>query len=175
VITATGGNTTLKSFRFRDIHGHWQLTEDDDSLSGGSAFSLSWGTTNAYNATKDLSLDRDAAGIVGITNGTTGTTAANYRDLKLRHLLAAGTAPTLTVGTGTIAGADGAGRVTLTAGSQTTITVTLGTAFATNIPVCVANNETTSVHVQAVPALGAVQFNAAFGAADKITWHCIGY
>ncbi len=34
--------------------------------------------------TGDVTLDRDAAGVLGIQSGAQGTTAANYRDLKLR-------------------------------------------------------------------------------------------
>ncbi len=91
------------------------------------------------------------------------------------HIVMGGSTPTLTAGTGTIAGKDVAGRVTLTAGSQTTITVTFAAAWSTNIPICTANDETTALLVQAQPTLTTLVLNASFGAADKITWHCIGY
>jgi hypothetical protein len=143
-------------------------------FSTGSAL-MFLGTTSGGSTSGDVTLDRDGAGILGVQSGVAGTTAANYRDLKARHLLGAGTAPTLTVGTGTIAGTDDVGRVTLTAGSQTTITITFGTAYTTNIPVCVANDATTVLLVQAQPTLTTLVLNAAFGASDKIGWQCRGY
>lgn len=131
--------------------------------------------TDSASGSADVGIDRDAAGVVGIVNGAATTTAANYRDLKVRHTLGAGTAPTLSVGTGTIAGTDEAGRVTLTAGSQTSITVTFGTAYTTNIPICVANDETTALVVKATPTLTTLVMAASFDASDKITWVCRGY
>lgn len=143
-------------------------------LPSTSVFTWAASGTSAVGGV-DVSIQRDATGVVGVTNGSnSSTTLANYRDLRLRHYLASGTVPTLTVGTGTIAGADAAGRVTLTAGAQTTLTVTFGTAYVTNVPICIANDETTSMLIQASPTLSTLVLNAvAFGAADLITWICI--
>jgi hypothetical protein len=87
----------------------------------------------------DSGIDRDAAGVLGVTNGTQGTTAANYRDLKLRHIAGAGPAPTIAAGgaistTPTIGGTDLVGTVSVPSTAVTTgtiATVTFGTAFGT--------------------------------------------
>jgi lysophospholipase L1-like esterase len=89
------------------------------------------------------------------------------------HTLAAGTAPNLTTGTGTIAGFDEAGRVTLTAGSQTTITVTFGQTYVTNIPICGAWDN--GVPATNVATLTTLVITGTFGATDKLTWICKGF
>lgn len=43
--------------------------------------SMAWSSTAAYGGTKDIAADRDAAGVMGITDGVLGT---NYRDVKYR-------------------------------------------------------------------------------------------
>jgi len=86
----------------------------DGDLTSGVGFRvpsnriIDFSSTTATSGTQDVGIDRDAAGVVGIYTGTAqGTTAANYRDLKLRTLLngfqfsAAGTAlPTCNAGEG---------------------------------------------------------------------------
>lgn len=118
-------------------------------------------------------------GWLEVNNGNSCSTAFNCRDLKARHTLGGGTAPTLTAGTGTIAGTDEAGRVTLTAGSQTTITITFATTYTTNIPICSANDETTAAKnpITPQPTLTTLVLTATgtFGATDKISWLCRGY
>ncbi len=112
------------------------------------------------------------------TDGGTGVWLSVNGDTKNIHTLAGGTAPTLSAGTGTIAGGDEAGRVTLTAGSQTTITVTFGQTY-TNIPACHAQDETTAANnpITPQPTTSALVLNATgtFGAADKISWICHGF
>ncbi len=121
----------------------------------GSGMVAAWGNgTDFATATLDTSLDRDAAGIVGVTNGTQGTTAANYRDVKARHSLAAGSAPSITSGDGgtasAIAGADGAGRITVGTSIATgSIMVALGTAYP-NASHCDATDETNAATIVAV-------------------------
>lgn len=129
------------------------------------------------NATPDVGFTRNAAGVVEVNNGAT---AATYRDLKLRHLIAAGTAPTIASGFGTspsIAGADDAGRLTVgTGGIATTGVITFGTAYGT-APACVANNETSVLLIQATATTTTLTLTAAtpFAASDKLTWVCQGY
>ena len=135
--------------------------------------------TQTSNNTGDTGLNRNAAGVVEVNNGSLcSSSASNCADLKHRHSLASGAAPTLTNGTGTIAGGDEAARITLTAGSQTTVTMTFGTAYST-APVCVAVDETTAANnpVQAQPTTTTVVLNATgtFGAADKIAVKCGGF
>lgn len=87
------------------------------------------------SGTCDVGVDRDASGVLGVIAGPTqGTTAANYRDLKLRHSIATGTAPTISSGGGGTAnridGSDQSGTVTVgTSVGTGSIVVAFGTAF----------------------------------------------
>jgi hypothetical protein len=137
-------------------------------------FAITSGTTAATGSI-DVALARNAAGVFEINSGASGPAAASaIRDLKLRHTLASGTAPTLTTGTGTIAGSDETGRVTLTAAGQTSVAISFGTSYA-NAPACVANDETTAILVQAVASATQLTLNGTFSSADKLTWRCGGY
>ena len=106
---------------------------------------------------------------------TTGAIKFPGPTVSIVHTLATGTAPTLTSGTGTIAGFDEAGVATLTAGSQTSITIAFGQAYTTNIPICTANDATTAALVTAAPTLTTLVLSGTFGAADKIGWLCKGF
>jgi hypothetical protein len=91
-----------------------------------SAIGISWATvTTSATSTQDVSIDRDAAGVIGIqAGGAQATTAANYRDLKLRSEIAAGTAPTLSgCSFSSQLGANGAGS--FLSGTTGTCTVTI--------------------------------------------------
>ncbi len=115
---------------------------------GASLSMLGWApSTITNNAAADSGLDRDAAGLVGVTNGTQGTTAANYRDMKLRHSVAAGTAPTIASGGGgtasSIAGADQSGTVLVGTSIATgSVVLTFGTAFPYGMFNCSATDQT---------------------------------
>jgi hypothetical protein len=161
----------------------------NNGIINASAAGIMWAaSTLAGDATGDIGLCRDAAGIISVYNGgACGTTAANYRDGKFRHTLAAGTAPTIASGFGTspsIAGSDEAFRVTIgTGGTANSGVVTFGTAY-TNAPVCFGNDETTAIDIQAVPTTTNVTINgigfvtgtlAAFGASDKVSVICKGF
>ena len=129
----------------------------------------------------DTGLARNAAGVWEINSAASGgTAAANIRDLKLRHAIWSGTAPTIASGFGSspsVAGADSAGRLTVgSGGSAATGAITFGTTWAT-APACVANNETTIQLVQATATTTTLTLtaSAAFTAADKLTWICQGY
>jgi hypothetical protein len=106
-------------------------------------------STLTSDSTGDVGLCRDAAGVISTYNGgACGTTTANYRDLKTRHIGASGTAPTLsscgtspTLATGA---SDMAGTINVGSGTVTACTLTFGTAF-TNAPTCVMNDDSTAV------------------------------
>jgi hypothetical protein len=137
-------------------------------------YAITSGTT-ASTSSIDVALARNAAGVFEINSGSSGPAAASaIRDLKLRHMVASGTAPALTTGTGSIAGADETGRITLAAASQTSVVISFGTSYA-NAPACVANDETTAILVQAVASATQLTLNGSFGSADKLTWRCGGY
>jgi hypothetical protein len=137
-------------------------------------FAITSGTTASVGSI-DVALARNAAGIFEINSGVSGpAAAASIRDLKLRHTVASGTAPTLTTGTGSIAGSDETGRVTLSAAGQSSVVLTFGTAYAT-APACVANDESTAILVQAVASTTTLTLNGSFASADKLTWRCGGY
>lgn len=94
--------------------------------------------------------------------------------------LAGGTAPSITSGFGTtpaIAGKDMAGRITVgTGGVDTSGVITFGNAWTT-APSCTANDETTTLLVKATASTTTLTLTSAsaWGAADKLTWVCIGY
>ena len=102
------------------------------------------------NTTGDVGLARASAGLLDIGSGnvTSCATVANCRDLRVRHLGASGTAPTLsscgtspTLATGA---SDMAGTINVGSGTVTACTLTFGTAF-TNAPTCVMNDDSTAV------------------------------
>src|ERR1043166_9725940 len=124
-----------------------------ESRSAGG-FSISSGTDP--NNSADIELARGAAGLFDISNGNSGgaasantcSTVANCRDLRVRHIGASGTAPTLsscgtspTLATGA---SDMAGTINVGSGTVTACTLTFGTAF-TNAPTCVMNDDSTAV------------------------------
>jgi hypothetical protein len=177
-VLASGGDVTF-SANHANAHD-WGVRSGTAELRGLSASLMTWVDGSSFTDTANTGVQRDSAGVVGIVNGTQGTTAANYRDLKLRHTLASGTAPSITSGFGTapaIAGADGAGRLTVgTGGTSATGVITFGTAFST-APACVANDESTIKLVQATATTTTLTLTAAaaFTAADLLTWNCTGY
>lgn len=152
------------------------------NLSSGQ---VSWGSSQFAPT---VALDFDAAGVLGIENGTQGTTAANYRDLRLRHTTFSGAPPTITSGLGTtpaIAGADQSFKLTIgSGGTANTGLIAFGTAYTTNAPACFAQNEgTTPLHVQVVATVSGVTLNSfalatglasPFAAAEIVRVGCTG-
>lgn len=96
------------------------------------------------------------------------------------HIIGAGTAVTIASGFGTspsIVGFDLGGRVTVgTGGVTSTGAITFHTTWAT-APSCVANDETTTLLVKATATTTTLTLTSAtpWGAADKLTWTCVGY
>jgi hypothetical protein len=117
---------------------------------------------------------------VRVAGACTTYANVNVLDLGVRHPIGTGTAPTIASGFGSspsIAGTDAGGRVTVgTGGVAATGAVTFGTAWAT-APACVVNNETTQLVAFATATTTTLTIASAtpFGAADKLTWNCIGY
>ncbi len=146
---------------------------------------LAWSSGNASgNTSGDVGLQRNAAATLEINNGgATGcATLANCADLKLRHTLASGSAPTVadtsaaSCGTtaATIAGSDGAHRITVGTVGGTSCTVTFGTAWTT-APSCIATNETTANLLRATASTTTVIVAGTMVAADKLAVLCVGY
>lgn len=134
--------------------------------------------TTAFGCTQDIMFDRDAAGVLGVTNGTQGTTAANYRDLKNRHQICGGTLPTIASGFGTApaapVGGDCGGRLTVGSVGDTAGVLTFGTAFA-NAPACTVADETTGNLMRPTASTTTLTVTGTMVAADKIVWECHGY
>lgn len=85
-------------------------------------------TTSPTGANNDTGLHRESAGLLAVTDGAT---ASNYRDIKARHLLGGGSAPTCAVGGATVAGTGATCSVTGTDfGGEVTINTGTGTSAA---------------------------------------------
>lgn len=155
-------------------------------MSIASTTGLGWcnGVT-AAGCTVDVMFDRDATGIMGVTNGTQGTTLANYRDFKFRHTLCSGTAPTLTSGgggtPGAPAGGDCDGRVTLGSSPGNTVVITFGTAYSNAPGGCKGTDETnqTTIVVECVASASTITLYgysrttgiaASFTSSDVLSW-----
>src|SRR6266498_1757909 len=153
----------------------------------GSGISLGWSSSSSGSATTlntaDTSLARSAAGQLDVGSGASCATAANCRDLRLRHLIGGGTAPTVantsanSCGTSaaSITGTDTAGKITVGATSGTSCTITFGTAW-TNAPSCWATDESTLMGTKAISTTTTLIISAtAFTAGDVIAYGCHGY
>ena len=144
---------------------------------------LGFNATSTDSSAVDLVLTRPAAGQLDI--GSTGdcSTASRCRDIRLRHLVGGGTAPTVAntsanscgTTTATIAGTDSAGKVTIGATSGTSCTITFGTAY-TNAPACWANDETTQMVTKAITTTTTLIVSSTlFTAGDVVSFGCTGY
>lgn len=76
----------------------------------GRVSALAWGLTGTVGTSSDTVFARTAAGVAELNSGTTSA----CRDLRLSHVLAGGTAPTISAG----AGAGTSPTVTVVSGSQ---------------------------------------------------------
>jgi hypothetical protein len=153
------------------------------------------GATNTYRTAAGVKL-RSAGTISDVTTGIGGevvfatssqgvdTTPQNrYKVDQPGHLISlTGTANTPTIGAcGTspsVAGSDDAMVVTVgTGGVATSCAANFGTAYITNPPVCIAQNNTDKVAYSIVTALGSVTISAtaAFTAGSKFYVLCKGY
>jgi len=150
----------------------------DVRASGYAAFTITNPTIQWPSNTPDLSIARNAAGILEVNNGTAG----RFADIKVRHLRT-GTiatyapAPTISSGFGTspsIAGSDSAGRVTIGNPTGTSGVITFGTAWGT-APACTANDEVTGVAITTAATTTQLTLAGSFVAADTVVFTCIGY
>ncbi len=152
-------------------------------LTTGSTNLLAIGLTSSITSSADVFLARSSAGVLDIGSTASCATAANCRDLRLRHLIGNGTAPTVantsanSCGTtaATIAGTDSAGKITVGATSGTSCTITFGTAWG-NAPACATSDETSLMTTKAISTTTTLIISAtAFVAGDVIAYNCIGY
>lgn len=191
----SSGVSSADVFLTRAGAANWRLGVADAAAPVAQTLSVQnviGGTTDtagaAWTFTGSRSTGTGAGGsLIFQTSPAAGSTASTQNALvtaftinSAGHLIAAGTAPTITSGFGTspsIAGADHAGRVTVgTGGIASTGVVTFGKAFAT-APACTVNNETTILLAQITATTTTLTISSAtpFAASDKLTYVCIGY
>lgn len=121
-----------------------------------------------------------AQGTAGLINFVTGATASTGLALTLnanQHEVVGGAAPTVagSCGTGpTIAGVDGAHRITTGTGAPTSCTVTFNKTWTT-APVCVATDETTANAMRAAATTTTVVITGTMVAGDVLGVLCRGY
>lgn len=123
------------------------ISATSDGVIGFSQYAHNNGTNFPYQGV-DTTIDRDAAGVIGITNGTQGTTAANYRDLALRAVIAKGPAPSIS---GCSAGSQTGGQTAGTYASGTTGSCAVTLTFNTTAPngwTCSGSDITTTADTQ---------------------------
>lgn len=145
--------------------------------------------TTLIGASSAGSLRAGTLNLGGIVTGTVGTgwdigtagscaTAANCRDLRIRHLVVSGAVPTLDTGcgTGTLAtgSSDGSGKITTNTTGACTIVLTFGTAW-TRAPSCSVNNETTANLSRSTTTTTTATLTGTTVSGDVWSYHCIGY
>ena len=129
----------------------------------------------------DVSLIRDAAGRVMVSELGLSTNGWGRRDLDLRSLFTLGNR-LYSSGTPGIAGnatlntnsKDSAGKVTTTGTGASTIVLTFSIAFS-NAPACTATNETTANLTRAISTTTTLTINATIVTGDVISYSCLGY
>lgn len=128
---AVGGGT-FKGGRFLTTSNSCALDETSAPFIGlglGTGASLFFSSTAAWSGTTDLGIIRSAAGILSINDGS--KTAANYRDLKARHILVQ--AGALQLGSFTVATLPSAatypGGIAYVTDASTTLVLGLGGAI----------------------------------------------
>lgn len=99
--------------------------------------------------------------------------------LKNGHVIYSGTTPAVsacgTTPSPSIAGNDRIGRVTVGGGVVTSCTITFAYGTWTNAPVCVLNDESTTLLVRASATTTVLTISGASLTGDTIGWHCDGY
>jgi hypothetical protein len=96
----------------------------------------------------------------------------------VEYTIKVGSAPALTSGWGvgaSVSGTNSVGRVTIGAGPGAAGVLTFSAAWTTNAPHCDAIDETTGVVIPAVATTAAVTIAGVFTAADKVSYHCVGW
>jgi len=131
------------------------------NLQMGSSVNIGWSSGDPASVGVDIGLSRNAAGIIEINNGTTGT----YRDLKSRHIIGGSSTPTCSVGasgvvgssaTCSVSGNDFGGEISLTAtgtpvSAGTIVTLTFNTAYlsAPKCPISPSNDNAANLYLGA--------------------------
>jgi hypothetical protein len=142
-------------------------------------FAFSSGTDP--NSTLDAGIDRDGAGVVGVINGTQGTTAANYRALKASGYMSGGTTFTATgLSVGTLVGGATAGTFALGANGPGTVVVTMGNSATapTGWSCWVSDRTTLSVLVEqsaSTTTTATLNFPAGALSGDVGNFGCLAY
>lgn len=140
---------------------------------GVAGAQFAWASSTTTAATPDTSLSRNAAGVVEVNNGTTGT----FRELKHRSLVSGGTVPGIsgcTAGTQTGGGSAG----TYTSGTTGTCTVVL--TFAFTAPAgwsCWASDRTTPANLisQSASSTTTATLTGTTVTGDVIGYGCMAY
>lgn len=141
---------------------------------------FAWGSGAVGATSKDTSLSRIAAGVVGIGKGTAAQTTGS---LKLSSIMSLGTKFTSNAGCteGTLVGGASAGKFTIGTGGSCTVIVTMGdTDTSPNGWACQISDMTTSidaynVHESASNATTATFVVGTAISSDVIQFSCIGY
>lgn len=171
-LTAANWTSCTGAFNYLTNSGHWF----------GSTQAVGWinASTVSGVAGADTGIDRDAAGIIGVTQGTSGGTAANYRAIKASAHYIAGTTFTASGCSNTtlVGGATG-GTFTLGANSCNVVVTMGNSATAPTGWSCRANDQTapTILIPQSASAATTATFAipAGAGASDVINFACLGY
>ncbi len=136
-------------------------------------------TTDPTSNTDDISIDRDAAGILGVVNGTQGTTAANYRAIKASAYYSGGTTFTASgCSNGTLVGGATAGTFVSGTTGACTVTITMGnSATAPTGWHCAAANRTTGANLmqQTASTTTTCTISGTTVTSDVISFFAIGY
>ena len=157
---------------FRDAANSFnnKLVYNGTTLATQSGFILGWSSSSTdATATKDTGIDREAAGLIGINNGTAGT----FRDLKVRqHYIDYTYTAGGTTGAQTING-KGAWSVNFAA-AATSLVVTSDLITTNSMVICtIMTNDATLKSVQAVTAAGSVTLYANAAATAETKCACV--
>lgn len=158
----------------------------NNAPSGSYVFGLTtavigWGAGggNLARNAMDITLDRDAAGILGVQSGTGGTTAGNYRAVAASAYYSKGTTFTASgCSNGTLAGGATAGNFTVTTGACGGVTITMGnSATAPTGWSCFAEDISTPANLwaQSGGSTTTAILNGTAAGSDVIKFACIGY
>jgi len=134
-------------------------------------------STPVYTFTSDTNTGIDSSGADTLDFSTGGS--YKFEIDSAGHLIGKGTAPSVSsCGTSpSVSGTDTVGRITVgTGGVATSCTLTFAASWST-APVCTIADETTSLLVTPGPTTTTLVITAAtaFGASDKLAYHCLGF
>jgi hypothetical protein len=183
--STVGIGTASNGLQFLDGNGNDALTYNTTSVAIRNDHVVGFCSSSGCgaSATLDTAIGRDAAGIIGVTQGTQGTTAANYRALKASAYYSAGTTFTTNTGCGTntsLTGGATAGTFALGSDGPCTVVITMGnSATAPNGWACLASDRTTlsALVDQSASSTTTASLNVPVASlsGDVISFACIGY